>query len=372
MRRTVCQQCGEAAARDSEFCLQCGAYLEWNATGADVPARLEVTPPVPTPRAERSAAAGSARPATPVTATVPTDPSRGAGPAVAAGTVPPEAAPRPAATSPREPACSRCGTARPPGRRFCVRCALEFEPSSAPPLRPARSRRRDPWWRRLFGRGRSPRERAALRAYRRSLPVRYRLIRAAGALLLVAVIAGAALTIGRNPVGWVQARWDDLHDNLERVQVADAVPDPAEPAGPVEFAPRFAVDGAEDSAWATRWTGGDAAGGCGAPRTAAGLVVTFEDVAAVRHLRVVPGLPDDDSGRRLQPRPSVLEVRSAEGHCQTLGLRDSGTEQQVDLDVPLNTSSVRIDVAAVYPAEGEETSDLVAISEVRFFQRPRH
>ncbi|MGY1640633.1 hypothetical protein ACI782_05795 [Geodermatophilus sp. SYSU D00703] len=378
MRGTSCPECSEPVDRDTEFCPRCGVYLDWDERG-----EVERQQPIAVPR-----------PADPVDSppvdavhTVPGP--AGAGAAAGASSTAVSALPPAgsddldgAVTTPLEtvreeqdvgpaaaPSCPRCGTARTPGRRFCTKCALEFDPPTGPTVWAARPRRPEPWWRRLLGQGRSPRERAALRAYRRSLPLRFRVIRVLAVLLAAALVTGGVLAVRGDPLGWLQARWDDVQGNLEDVPVAEARLDPAVEAIP-EFGPASAVDGDERSAWATRWTGDNEATECGTPQTAAGLLVTFDRVADVRELHVLPGLPEGDPVRGSQHRPSILEVRSAEGHCRTFPLADRGEVQVLELDPPMNTSSVRIDVVAVHPAEGD--SDLVAISEVGFRQRPVH
>ncbi len=369
MRETACQDCGEPAAPGTEFCLQCGAYVDWEA-GQEAAQQGPAVDPVP-------AAAGGAPSAgrvqqTPVAV--------GADGPAAASSVAVDGAPETARTAPLPPvprsaavpSCSRCGTPRVPGRRFCARCALEFDPQQGGRTAWTTGlQRREPWWRRLFSRGRSPRERAALRAYRRSLPVRYRVFRVLAALLAAAVVVGAVLAVRGDPVRWLQARWDDVHDNLVTVPLAETRLDPEGALVYPEFFPESATDGAEESAWATQFTGDDQSAGCGTPQTSAGLLVTFDRVADVRQLRILPGLPESDPVRATQHRPRVLELRSAEGHCRTFELPDSGRVVTLPVDPPMNTSSVRIDVVAVYRAEGV-TNGPVAISEIGFRQRPPH
>jgi hypothetical protein len=202
--------------------------------------------------------------------------------------------------------------------------------------------------------------------------VRYRVFRVLAGLVAAALVVGAVLAVRGDPVRWLQARWDDVRGNLVNVPLAETRLDPEGAPVPPEFPPEGATDRIEDTAWATEFTGDDQAAGCGTPQTTAGLLITFDRVADVRELRVLPGLPEGDPVRESQHRPRVLEVRSAEGHCRTFELPDRGQVVTLRVDPPMNTSSVRVDVVAVHRAAEAPTPPLVAISEIRFRQRPPH
>jgi hypothetical protein len=100
-------------------------------------------------------------------------------------------------------------------------------------------------------------------------------------------------------------------------------------------------------------------------------MITFDRVADVSELRILPGLPESDPVRATQHRPRVLEVRSAEGHCRTFELPDRGRVVTLPVDPPMNTSSVRVDVLSVHRA-ADVTNGPVSISEIGFRQRPPH
>jgi hypothetical protein len=368
MRRTSCPECGEPADEDTEFCLRCGGFLDWSDLAADEPARPHGPP------AREVPAGPVAPPPAPADEEAPTARLGSAGSGAATGEPAASAAGRsatavaPAVTAPAaEPACSRCGSVRQPGRRFCVRCALEFEPPAAGAAWAARSRPRTTWWQRLLGRTGGSSDRAARRAYRRNLPLRYRLFRALGGVLVVVLLVGAVAAVRGDPLGWARARWYDLNGTVVPLAGVPAA-DPAEPVVP-EFPAGGAVDGDETTAWATTWAGdGSAAPTCGARQTTGGLLLTFDQVADVRQVVVFPGLPDGDPLRLQQHRPRVVEVRSAEGHCGEYELDDVAAPQTIVLDPPLKSTSLRVDVVAVHPGDG--SSPLVAISEIDLRQRP--
>jgi hypothetical protein len=90
--------------------------------------------------------------------------------------------------------------------------------------------------------------------------------------------------------------------------------------------------------------------------------------ADLRRLVVRAGLPTDDVNRLAQHRPRVLEMRFSDGECVPLTVGDTGEQQVIEL-APVSTTSVRIDVVDVYPADAEGAT-LVALSEVELLQRP--
>jgi hypothetical protein len=254
--------------------------------------------------------------------------------------------------------------------RFCAKCAFEFAPPTAPTVWTSGQSRHQPWWRRVLGQHRTAAERVALRAYRRCLPLRHRLFRLLVALLVTALAAGAVLALRRNPIDWLQDRWYDLRGTVVDVAIDAASLDPAEAPERPEFGPKLATDEDEGTAWATAWSGGEDPVACGARKAAEALQLTFADVVDLREVEVLGGLPSGDSGRLQQHRPRMLELRFSDGTCDLVPLRDVGRPQRVALEEPVSTSSVRIAVVDVHPAEGDGT--LVALSEIEFLARPGH
>jgi len=334
--REDCPRCGNPVDDGAEWCPSCHAYL-WD---DDEPGERELVAPAAPPRAEGAEAEPT-----------PTEPD-----------------PAPATLElPEARACPRCDTENPLERHFCRHCGLEFDPPRVS-VPQAEVTPRASWWRRLLGLHRSPTERAALRTYRRSLPLRYRLIRTGGILALVALLVVGFLLLRSDPVTWASDRWYDLRDTLEPVR-ATAELDPPGPERP-QFGPGLALDGAPGTAWGTSWIEASGAGDCGTQRTSAGLLLTFPDGPAdLRRVRVLGGLPAEDDDRLLQWRPRVLELRFSDGTCQRVTLEDLGAPQDVDLEAPVSTTSLRVDVAEVFPRHAGE-NDVVAISELVPLARP--
>ncbi len=381
MNRHKCPECGQPVARDDTFCPHCKIFLDWS-DAEDAGGESDAPPPVvvPKPAVEHDRAvvtAGapgggepSGRAEAPGVGTA-GDPRSTAPPAVTAP-VPPRPRPQPVVEQSVDGACPTCSTVNPLDRRFCAKCGHEFDPPAADAMWSAQQPPPPSWWRRVLARGRTERERAALRAYRRSLPLRFRLIRAGGIALVLALVAGAVLAVRGDPVGWAHARWHDFKGTLVPVPDVTAGLDPAVEQTP-GFEPGLAVDGDPGTAWATTWTGplegqpGEAA--CGAPQTAAGLLLTFPQPADVRKIRVLAGLPTADPARLAQSRPAVLELRFSDGRCERHALDDTGGTQELDLRQPVSTSSIRVDVLAIHPGEGDSAA-LVAVSEIAARQRP--
>ncbi len=359
MREKICETCGELTPADAEFCLSCGAYQRWwDGDGRTRPAPAAGPTPAADPGTAREQPHGPAADASttaplPINAVV--DPTAFAGPAAAT------------------PACPRCRTGNPAGRFFCRRCGhtLRTAGAGAPRVRPAD--RPSPRWRRL-GPTRSAAEREALRAYRRSLPVRYRLFRAGGVLGLVALLlAGYAVTGGR-PAAFALDRWDDLRGTLVPVGPATATTAPPD-AELSEYEAAKAVDGSPRTAWATVWRAGTVPAlvigdtGCRSTATTAALLLTLPRAAPVRAVAVTPGLPQDDPERVLQWRPKLLELRFPDGRCQSVTVPDRGVPVVLELERVVSASTVRVDVVDAYQPQGG-AADRIAISEIELQQRP--
>jgi hypothetical protein len=366
MQRNVCPECGEGVVRDAEFCAECGIYLDWMEDGSlaqhhPEEADLALADAVRGAGTGRTHGAAEGATAPPLAGDAPTTPEL------------PQALPAPRIPlddAPAESGCPRCDTRRTPGLRFCSKCAFEFEPPTGPTLWALRPYRHRPWWRRIFSRRRTAVDRASLRAYRRSLPMRHRMFRLLVVALVVALAAGGVLALRGNPVAWLQARWYDVRGTVVDVPIEASALDPADAPGQSEFGPSLATDEDDQTAWATTWTGGEDPVQCGTRRAAEALQLTFADVVDLRALEVVPGLPSGDPLRTEQHRPQTLELRFSDGTCELVHLLDRGRTQRVDLDEPVSTSSVRVAVVDVYSAEGD--SDLVAVSEIEFLARPTH
>jgi hypothetical protein len=297
------------------------------------------------------------------------------------------------------PDCPQCGTANPPGRRFCRRCGAELPAvaETRPDTRePAEGRA--PWWRRLLRRRRRDGEapsRSARAAYRRSLDLRYRVLRVVAVAAGLGVIAGGFGLVGVNPVSGARSLWDRFFPRDERVGELQAATDP--PGAIVgEFAPGNAVDGDADTAWATTWllapdapaaeacaddestpgstaepaAGGDAAAPAPTAPTGGGeaaLVIALPEATELSKISVQPGLASGDPDRALHWQPTRLELRFDDGTCTEIELADEAGFQDHRIDAP-ETSTVRVSVLdAARPRAPEGAGDLVAIGEIRLF-----
>ena len=368
----VCGACGAPSA-DAEFCDACGAYLGWDgeaAVGSEADAAV-VSPSSAISRAAPCAVGGHDHEAesTAVVAVGSAESSsvRSSGD-FDTGTA-----------ESSQPRCPRCDATNPPHLRFCGRCALPFHgPVFADPIDDSAAPvERAAWWERLFAR--RPRTRRAARvAYRRSLPLRYRVQRWLWGSIAVGVIAGSLLVLGQNPVGWIGERWADMRGSLTQVEPLRAVSEP--PTSVTADSAAFnIVDNHADTAWVGTWSAALAANpsnrtclspASGSPEGVAGSVLLVpESVVTVRAVAVAAGLREQDPLRQRQWRPKTLQLAFSDGSCQQILLSDAAELQRLPLD-PVATSQVRISVLDAYPPDGDQPIDQVAISEVQLFSRP--
>ncbi len=456
MSETICPDCGERNVGRVEFCAACGAFLAWDgpAETADVPPPA-TGPVVATARPAAGSAAPPAASSAPPRQTVSGYPPAGATPVAgpAAGTrpspaqqqpmtggtfgAPPTARPAPA-TMPAAPPpppppdapCPRCGVTNNPALRFCRKCGLALQGPvlhDAPAPRAPATAERVPWWRRWFGSGTGNTRRAARAAYRHSLPVRYRVLRWVMALAGVAAVVGLLAVLGRNPVGWVTDRIEDLRGDLVQVSGITAYAEPvagASPAGgptadagaagqtgdpvPVGTTPSGSVvpsgaavpstaagpgadgpgaqgaapnllDNLADTAWTTPWSAEvrqvAAQGQCVPPGTITGLgapgsvVLVPPQPVAVRQLSIAAGLGKDDIRRPQQWRPKTIQLAYSDGRCQQFVLTDVDGLQQVAVE-PVDSAQIRLSVVDAYPPLSDQPTDELAITDIRLFQRP--
>ena len=261
---------------------------------------------------------------------------------------------------------------------------------------------RVPWWRRWFRPGDNTR-RAARSAYRHSLPLRYRLIRWVLAVLGIGAIVGALTLIGQNPVGWVTNRIQDLQGSLVQVSGLRAYTEPdvaatsgnvnpnagpsggANPSAPTPVpvaAPdtaENALDNLSDTAWTTAWSAdyqtnpADAAcvspAGTSPAGAAGSLLVVPSGAVTVREIAIAAGLSKDDARRMQQWRPRSVQLAFSDGTCQQLTLTDTDGLQQLEIE-PVDTTQIRLSVVDAYPPVPDQPMDLVAITDIRLFERP--
>ena len=269
--------------------------------------------------------------------------------------------------------CPRCSTGNDDDLRFCRKCGFSlWRPPTASlastAQRPAR------WWHRWFPIGGEAKKEAGA-AYRRSLPMRYRVRRVAAGVLVAALAAAGWTAIHSNPAGWIRDRWADWQNSLVQIADVQAVTEPADAALP-DFPAAATVDNVADTAWATAWTTSTPPASCQAPAVtpAAGstgsLLLLLNHPVTVRAISVAAGLANGDSRRLHQWRPKTLQLSFSDGQCQQVTLTDTAPLQQLDLN-PTATADVRVSVVDTFAASPDQPSDLVALSEVRLFAAPR-
>ncbi|HET6954573.1 MAG TPA: zinc ribbon domain-containing protein [Acidimicrobiales bacterium] len=413
-----CLECGATQSGDRRFCKRCGGALDLVAlAGPQVPgpAVAPAGPQVPGPAVAPARPPGGApppaggivpvppvAPAGPVARTpaerVPDAPrlaTRAVPPAESQGTQPAEAPLRPPPVRPQvtqtaiEPGgelCQQCGSSNPPGRRFCRKCgaglaavALDAGPVVTEAPRPS-------LWQRLTGRARSrdgtgsDREggvpsRTARAAYRRSLDVRFRVMRVLALVAGVGIMAGSLGLVGVNPIRGARGLWDKYFPRYEAIGELQAAADPPQAVDP-DFPPGFAVDRDPQSAWAAQWrTPDDADPPEACPEEPSGggadaaLIITLPEPTAVGKISVQANLPADTPSRAGFHQPTRLEVRFDDGTCEKVELADKAGFQSHRIDGP-QTSTVRIAVIDARPPRDQALSqEQVAIGEIRLYRQ---
>ena len=124
----ICAKCGTQNAAGDAFCGSCGAFLEFAAEEAGVPA----TQPAEAPLGASTPVASTLVPAPPPGATAASTPPAIPVPAPAVG------APPASSLAPSGPTCPACGRANPAGRTFCISCGERLPAAGRPAAMPAR------------------------------------------------------------------------------------------------------------------------------------------------------------------------------------------------------------------------------------------
>ena len=360
----LCESCGVANPAGVEFCMFCGAYLEWTdrESGIDTTTSTAVrggrapgtTPPV----ARGSAGLG---PADDEPVVIPS--LRTASPVLLDQAAPVRSAPRsaaapsPAPTVPEASSCPSCGRQNETHLHFCARCGqvLREEP-------PAPAASQAPGWRRMV----EDRDRSARRAYRRSLPPLYRWRRVAIAVLVPVLVLGGLFATGRHPVRWVQERWWDLRGTTVAISGVSAATSPGN-ASLDGSDPASLVDGTEQ-AWSEPWnpaTEGDSCGG--APGT--GTVVLSFPATRVREIHLNAGLPASNAKRPLELVPQAIGVRFDSGPCRSFTLQSTADLQRLAVDSQVPVRTVTIGVDTTFPGR-PDSARVLSITEVGLRSRP--
>lgn len=338
MTARTCPQCGAVVGDSDDFCGNCGNYLGWAAGRAreadSSVVRAGEVPDVGPEDVARQQEDGTDASAGPVRGKAEETPQ---GVARAPAYLGPVAPGRPEAKRPLPtgiadaavdgPPCPNCGTANPPGRRFCRRCATPLHPDD----RPTDATRRRRWrWR----------------------GDRSRWLRRLAALLVVIALVVAAWLFHPKAL----ELWEDLRDRM-------ATPAPVAPTRCTATAeiPGHPATAAADGLSNRYW---------GAP--AVGDSVEFTFSAPFRLLSVVvhTGASAEEEGFAAQARPSALDVvvTTADGGKRTLSvnLEDRPGPQRTDTGI---SDVVRV-VLVVRAASGLTPGKHIALGEVEFFRRP--
>ena len=373
MNTSICQDCGRPNS-GTEFCEACGAFLAWDGDEStdspDVSSQPEYSPAQPQRAGSDAGAEAEVR-----------QPVLVASATQAADGTPMRTGDLGGHSDPLEPAaapCPRCGLTNPLTRRFCGKCGLTLkepvfdEKTAAVPGQSERVR----WWHRWF-RPPSGTRRAARVAYRRSLPLRYRLVRWLWGVVGLGAIVGTFAMFDNNPVGWIGDRWADLRGSLTQVEPLRAVGEPAATALP-GFPAMNLVDGREDTAWAVTWSAAIASNpartdclspAAPSPGALSSILLFPEQAVTVRAVTIAAGLYEQDPLRDRQWRPKTLQLAFSDGSCQQVTLVDSADLQQLPLD-PVATTQIRISVLDAFSPGPDQPIEQISISEVQIFSRP--
>ncbi len=366
-----CDTCGEINAADASFCLFCGAYLGWDAAP-----RTQGQP------AQPAAPEQPDHVAHPSDAPAPSTPPPGqqrAEPGSAQSTQPqaPQSAPStPAASTAEQPvqsvpasgrSCPTCGKDNDSSLRFCSRCGLTLTAAATGTSRLAPAAATSPQKGHFGG----SEDRAARRAYRRSLPPLYRWRRVALSLLALVVLVGLAFLLAGNPVQLAKQGWYELTDRTERIEGVTA-----SSPGQSERSPENAVDRNPSTYWARAWNPEQGeTEGCAEAENAGALVLSWEVPTRVRELRVDAGLREvSDRDKQHRPRTLLVSFRGpgdSERSCEKLTLSDDPARQTIGLDTGSEVDSLTLSIGSVYPSKTRpEELGPVAIREVHVRARP--
>lgn len=374
----ICEACGTSNPAGTEFCTNCNSYLAWDRTVPPTPASVQSakpTQPAPNPAAQSPQKQGTAQ-STPVPGSPAggypnagsadpgysrqgfTDPgyaaqshnaghNRGAYYQGASGR-------GPSASTLEQPAyadlhCPSCGTINPGTRRFCSRCGYAFLSGGTNPyagysyLSPASEAAKD---------------RAARKAYRRSLPPLYRWRRVIIAVLLVALVTVLAVLLQSDPVGIVKGAWYSLTQQYVRVKPVSVAVFPTE-ATAAKSRPAALVDESENE-WTMKWLpSGDSS--CG-PAPGTGFVVITFAPTRIRMIQIAPGLAATNPQRKLQPLPRVVGISFDSNSCQSFTLDPKPDQQVIKIDSKTKVSQVMIGIGSAYPAPNAKP--LISLTEV--------
>ncbi|MFH1474298.1 MAG: hypothetical protein ABIG85_00385, partial [Chloroflexota bacterium] len=304
-------------------------------------------------------------PVAPVSPLPPDQPAARRPEAMKPGPERPRPGPRPAqeatpAPNPGDLVCGNCGIGNDPARKFCRRCGLSLATATvAPPPRL-------PWYRRIFGGGRS-KTKVAVGERPKSMRtdgktgggIRVGRILSAGIQVIIlagiiGLVAGYALVPSwRDSVnGFVNSVKEVVVPSADQVYTSGPTSGP----GTKDHPARLAFDRTLGF-WAAPFADG----------SAPTIEGSFEPPATVAKILVTAGAAGDQYKAFARPRDLTLEFLDAAGTViasKSYELKDQAEPQSFDVGAK-GASRVRVTVKSVFPAETPKAP--VAISEVEFF-----
>lgn len=273
-------------------------------------------------------------------------------------TTPDESVPSPAR------GCPRCGRTIDPKLRFCAHCGEQFvKPGAdAPVSRP--TKKRETWWSRLW----DSKDRAARRAYRRSLPPLYRWRRVIITILALVLVGSGLTWIGRSsPKAFFMARYYDLTNQLVTVRGVQATTIPPE-ASAANSTPANLLDN-NARPWKMTWTATTQGSPCGENPTTPVIQLSFPETR-IKEIDLRAGLQEKNPNRQLEFRPKKIWVAYGD-QCKDVDLEDVERQEHLELDTGTKVTSIRISVQTAFPDDPPEgIRELMSFTEITLKSRP--
>lgn len=359
MKNVICERCGEENSAEATFCFACGNYLGWREpTAAEAPAgsrtpgdaKRTSAPPSGPGRAPSGVGVQAPRSAEPPPSVAPSEPITQTSVRV------------------RQRTCPQCGRENDETRHFCAKCGYQLigAPPVLRPVQPKSAWRR--WWERLW----DTRDRAARRAYRRSLPRFRRWRRVLIGVVVVALLVAGAVVMKRQPIVWAQELWSNIFyaKRLVNVAVRTVAIDPPTATVPGSD-PEFMVDNTADG-WKMAWNADIAARQCQPSQTVL-IDLTFPE-RRIRQIVIVPGLKDEQE-RVTEFRPIGIRFAFGDGNpCNEPEheVADKFDEFAIAADSRRPVDRLRIAVTKATPPQGAPTKDQLTLTEIRLIAREKY
>ena len=248
--------------------------------------------------------------------------------------------------------CGQCGTGNPPVRRFCTRCGESLAEAQVVAT---------PWWRRLFGHGRTVKAGTRPRkpGSTRSRTVWRQVSRKIRVVVALVVMAGGFL------YGLYPPFRGFVNDNVVAAKqqvfgLASSVLSPVHPSSvsadeQVAGHPgQLAADEFSNTYWLAPWNGSQS-------KQVPTLTLGLANTTILRKMIITIGAAGNYTS---QDRPSIVELSYSNHENEFVTLQDTAKPQQFTLTHGTGVTSVQLKVLQVFPAQG--SSD-VAITEIELF-----